>query len=128
MKGMFQFAACASVLLSTSLICQQAISEEAIKGDATRGEAAFKSACASCHNTTHEGSTVAAPGLQGVLERHDAAWLDNWIKGPENFAKEDAVAKHLIDSNKYGLKMPTLPATQDAQSRADIIAYLKTLK
>ncbi|MES0372591.1 MAG: hypothetical protein ABUK11_09995, partial [Mariprofundaceae bacterium] len=73
-------------------------------------------------------SRVAAPGLKGVLERHNEKWLNQWLKSPEAFAKVDETAADLITSNKYGLKMPTLPEMQSAQNRADMIAYLKTLK
>ena len=73
-------------------------------------------------------NTVAAPGLKGVLERYDATWLNQWLKSPEAFAKVDETAADLLGSNKYGLKMPTLPEMQNAQNRADMIAYLKTLK
>ena len=128
MKGIFQFTAYASVFFSASLICQQALAAEDIKGDATSGKATFDTICSHCHETTYEDSRIGAPGLQGVLERHDEAWLNQWIKGPENFAKVDETAKDLIESNKFGLAMPTLPAMMDDQKRADVIEYLKTLK
>ncbi|MDX8404342.1 MAG: cytochrome c [Mariprofundaceae bacterium] len=96
--------------------------------DAARGAAFFKTVCAHCHLITYDESRVAAPGLKGVFERHDEEWLNQWIKSPEAFAKIDEAAADLIGSNKYGLKMPTLPEMQNAQNRADIIAYLKTLK
>ena len=97
-------------------------------GDAIRGKAIFDTTCKHCHHTNYDESSVGAPGLQGVLERHDEAWLHAWIKGPETFAKIDATAKTLLESNKFGLIMPTLPTAQDDQKRTDIIAYLKTLK
>ncbi len=96
--------------------------------DAARGAASFGAICAHCHNITHEESRVGAPGLKGVLERHDEKWLNQWIKSPEAFAKKDGAAAALLGSNKYGLKMPTLPEMQDTKRRIDIIAYLKTLK
>jgi len=96
--------------------------------DAARGAKIFDSICAHCHLISYEESKVAAPGLKGVLERHDVKWLNQWIKSPEAFAKVDETAAALLGSNKYGLKMPTLPEMQDPQNRADIIEYLKTLK
>jgi len=128
MKRLCQIATCTSMLLASSLFYQQAYSAESVVGDASRGAATFKTICAHCHTTTYDDSRIGAPGLQGVLERHDEAWLDQWIKAPEAFAKINPTAKDLIESNKFGLKMPTLPAMQDDQKRADIIAYLKTLK
>jgi len=104
------------------------LSAEELTPDASRGAKVFQTICAHCHNITYDDSRVGAPGLKGVLERYDAKWLDKWLKSPEGFAKTDETAADLLVSNKYGLKMPTLPEMQDANHRADIIAYLKTLK
>jgi len=98
------------------------------KADAARGAKTFEAICAHCHMITYDESRIGAPGLKGVLERYDAKWLDQWLKSPEAFAKKDETAKTLIDSNKYGVKMPTFPEMQDRQNRADMIEYLKTLK
>ncbi len=95
---------------------------------AERGKGIFKAFCAHCHHITYDESHIGAPGLKGVLERHDASWLNHWIRSPEAFAKIDKTAKDLIDSNKFGLAMPTLPAMHDDDKRADVIAYLKTLQ
>jgi len=104
------------------------LSAEEFTPDASRGAKVFQTICAHCHTTTYDDSSVGAPGLKGVLERHDAKWLDQWLKSPEGFAKTDETAADLLKSNKYGLKMPTLPEMQDSKRRADMIAYLKTLK
>ena len=96
--------------------------------DAANGKELFQTICAHCHLTTYDESRIGAPGLKGVLERHDEDWLSHWIKSPETFAKTDETAKSLIESNKFGLAMPTLPAMQDDAKRADIIEFLKTLK
>jgi len=96
--------------------------------DPVRGAKSFQTICAHCHNITYDESRVGAPGLKGVLERHDEKWLHQWLKGPEAFAKVDETAAALIESNKYKIKMPTFPQMQDVKNRADIIAYLKTLK
>lgn len=105
-----------------------AAEEEGFKPDAIRGAKTFDTICAHCHLITYEESRVGAPGLKGVLDRHDEKWLDQWIKSPEAFAKKDETAKALIKSNKYGVKMPTFPEMQDDHDRADVIEYLKTLK
>jgi len=95
---------------------------------AERGKDFFNRICSHCHNITYEESHIGAPGLRGVLDRHDEAWLNQWLKSPETFAKTDETARDLIAGNKFGLAMPTIPAMQDDRNRADIIAYLKTLK
>jgi len=104
------------------------LSAEEFTPDAARGSKVFKTICTHCHTVTYDESRVGAPGLKGVLERHDAKWLNQWLKSPEAFAKVDETAADLLGSNKYGLKMPTLPEMQDKNNRADIIAYLETLK
>jgi len=128
MRGSFHLLAYTAVALSTSFFLTSASYAEGMQGDAKRGAETFKTICAHCHTTTYDDSRIGAPGLRGVLERHDEAWLNHWIKEPETFAKTDVAAKDLISSNKFGLAMPTLPAMQDEQNRADIIEFLKTLK
>lgn len=120
----------ASVLILSLGLSAPLVAEEEgdFTPDAARGAASFEAICAHCHLITYDESRVAAPGLKGVLERHDATWLNQWLKSPEAFAKVDETAADLLGSNKYGLKMPTLPEMQNAQNRADMIAYLKTLK
>ena len=113
------------LVLSAPLVAEESAG---FKPDAARGAMIFESICSHCHLISYEDSRVGAPGLKGVLERHDAKWINEWIKGPEAFAKVDETAKALIGSNKYGVKMPTFPEMQDPKHRADIIEYLKTLK
>jgi len=114
-----------SLSFSASLIAEE---EGVFTPDAARGAAIFGAICVHCHLISYEESRMGAPGLKGVLERYDAKWLDQWIKSPEAFAKKDETAADLLGSNKHGLKMPTFPAMQNDQKRADIIEYLKTLK
>jgi cytochrome c2 len=104
------------------------LTAEEFTPDAAQGGKVFRTICAHCHTATYDESRVGAPGLKGVLERHDETWLDQWLKSPEAFAKVDEAAADLLNSNKYGLKMPTLPEMQDEKKRADMIAYLETLK
>jgi len=96
--------------------------------DAMHGEAIFKNICSHCHHTNFDESAVGAPGLMDVLDRHSEEWIFTWLHGPGEFAKKDETAKALVESNPFGLTMPTLPEMQDAQNRRDVIAFLKTLK
>lgn len=97
-------------------------------GNLEHGKQIFTVICSRCHHSDHTTSPVGAPGLQDVLDRHDEAWINEWISGPEAFSKKDPKAKALVDSNPYGLIMPTLPEMQNPQNRLDIIEFLKTLK
>jgi len=100
----------------------------ALVGNTKHGEEIFKSICIHCHRTDHEASAVGAPGLRDVLDRHDEAWLFQWIGNPTEFAKKDETAKALSKSNPYGLIMPAIPEMADPQNRYDVIEFLKTLK
>ncbi|MDQ7001821.1 MAG: c-type cytochrome [Ghiorsea sp.] len=138
MNKAFYIMATVTVMLSLFSLVPNATAEEAANApiltdakpfqpSAQRGKIMFNSICIHCHHTTSEKSRVGAPGLQSVLERHDVTWLKQWLKSPETFAKTNQAASDLISSNKFGLTMPTLPITQNANNRADIIEYLKTL-
>jgi len=101
--------------------------EEIAQPDIGHGKLIFETVCIHCHRTDYESSAVGAPGLKGVFERHDAAWIETWISGPEAFSKTNSDAKDLIGSNPYGLIMPTLPEMQVEENRKDIMEYLKSL-
>ncbi|MDX8388081.1 MAG: cytochrome c [Ghiorsea sp.] len=136
MTRKFYLIVSATLLLSPSFVSTTLFAEEtqgavtiAIpKASVENGKAIFNRLCAHCHTTTYDSSAIGAPGLREVLERHDETWLNHWLRSPEGFAKTDEDAKDLIESNPFGLAMPTLPAMHDDSKRADVIAYLKTLK
>ncbi|MDX8401564.1 MAG: cytochrome c [Mariprofundaceae bacterium] len=104
-----------------------AASADEIGGDAARGREIYEAVCAHCHTTDYDGKF--GPGLRGVLERVDENWLDRWLKNPQAVIDSgDEYAVSLRESNEYGLTMPAIPAMQDPQARADVIAFLKTLR
>jgi len=116
--------------ISTAMAAEEAPADAAAKpaGNVEHGMQIFNNVCSHCHHTDHETSSVGAPGLRDVLDRHEVAWINEWISGPEAFSKKDETAKALVNANPYGLIMPTLPDMQDPQNRLDVIEYLKTLK
>ncbi len=95
-------------------------------GDPERGKRLFEQICAHCHTTTHEDKI--GPGLAGVLDRVSEERLDAWLANPPKMAREDSYFRKLRENNRWGVVMPPYPAMQDPQNRADIIAYLKTLR
>lgn len=118
-----------SILLSASvLICATAWSDQG-SGDATRGKELYESRCFACHSV--EANRVG-PMHMGVfgrkagsiedyeytkqVKRSKIVWdeknLNKWLANPEK----------VIPGQKMGYQVP------DAVDRADIIAYLKTLK
>ena len=95
-------------------------------GDAAHGRRIFEQICAHCHETTHEEKI--GPGLADVLARVPEPKLDAWLANPPEMARKDPYFRRLRETNRWGMVMPRLPAMQDAQNRADVIAYLKTLR
>lgn len=73
------------------------------------GEDLFRSRCDSCHSLGTEDGL--GPGLQGVTQRRDRAWLTRWLKTPDQMlAEKDPVATALF--NRYRkLSMPNLRLT-----------------
>ena len=95
-------------------------------GNADKGKEIFNEVCVRCHTTKEEGKL--GPGLQGITQRRDIAWIKKWIQSPKDLiASGDLYGKRLRSENKYGITMPTLPVMQSEKNRADIIAFLKTL-
>lgn len=87
----------------------------------SQGEGLFRSRCDACHSLGTEDGL--GPGLQGVTERRDKAWLNRWLKAPDHMLSEkDPIAIELF--NRYQkLPMPNLRLT-DTDIEA-LIAYLE---
>ncbi len=123
------FCMASLLLITTPAVAEDAPAEAAaFQASAERGKHIFDTVCIHCHNATHETSAVGCPGLQGVMSRHDAAWLNSWLTSPETFAKTNVKAKNVVAANPYGLVMPTLPEMKNEHDRLDVIEFLKTLK
>jgi cytochrome c len=105
---------------------------DGVQGDALRGEAIFASKCAVCHSKMagwhKEGPSLAgvfgrragtAPDFNGyrALRGMNVVWsdesLDAWLADPKGFSGRDSA---------MSVKLA------DAQTRADVIAYLRTLR
>ncbi len=100
--------------------------------DATAGEAVFKRQCGICHSPV-QGKNMVGPSLFGVIGREagtapgfhysqanktsgitwDAAKLDPYLTNPRAVVPGTIMA---------------FPGLKDAKQRADVIAYLETLK
>ena len=72
----------------------------------SKGEDLFRSRCRSCHSLDNEDGL--GPGLLGVTQRRDRAWLARWLKTPDKLlAEKDPIALDLF--NRYNkLLMPNL--------------------
>jgi mono/diheme cytochrome c family protein len=94
-------------------------------GDAANGETLFKNNCSSCHNPTKEANL--GPGLKGVQERRDFAWIKTWVNNPQKvIASGDAYAVALY--NQYSkANMTAFPSFGEKEVK-DILAYVAAYK
>jgi len=99
---------------------------QAFAADAAAGKAMFDAVCSYCHRSDYDDKY--GPGLQGIMERVDEAWLDRWLADPAAMVKTDEHAKALRESNEFGMTMPQIPAMKDPEARANMIEFLKTLQ
>jgi cytochrome c len=107
------------------------------EGDAAKGKAAYVK-CAICHQIGPGAKTLVGPELNGIVGRHAAAIADytmyspgmkqlaekGFVWSPETIDKWIADPKAMIPDSPMSL---TFQGIADAQERADIIAYLKTV-
>ena len=107
------------------------------QGDATKGKAAFAK-CGICHQVGPGAKTMVGPELNGVVERKAASVADyalysagmkklgeqGFVWNEQNLDKWIANPKAMIPNSPMALTFQGIP---DANERADIIAYLKTV-
>jgi cytochrome c len=107
-------------------------------GDAAKGKADFTTAlCATCHQIGPGAKNLVGPELNGIVGRKAASvadyptysagmkklGADGFVWTEENIDKWIANPKAMIPDSIMSLTFPGVP---DANTRADIIAYLKT--
>lgn len=104
-----------------SLMGHGLYSQEA-SGDAAAGETLFKNNCKQCHSAGE--NILVGPGLKGIDERRDFAWIKAWVQNPDKVIKSgDKYANDLY--NKFNkLQMTAFPAYGDKEIH-DILAYVK---
>lgn len=83
------------------------------------GQAVFGKLCQGCH--TIGGGKSVGPDLEGLADRRDRAWVEQFILAPDKvIASGDPIAKGLVE--EYGMEMPNLGVT-DAQL-APLLTFL----
>jgi len=90
------------------------------------GKKIYDQLCIHCHKTDYDEKF--GPGLAGIMERRDTAWVEKFLVNPAEMIKSDEYAQTLKEGNKYGLTMPALPEMKDADKRASVIEYMKTME
>jgi protein SCO1 len=88
----------------------------------SKGEDLFRFRCSACHSLGNEDGL--GPGLLGVTQRRDKAWLARWIKTPDKLlAEKDPIAIELY--NRYNkILMPNL-RLNDSDVEA-LISYMES--
>ena len=103
-------------------------------GDAARGQEIFMaSGCPACHGVTVEDNAKVGPNLVGVLGRK--AGTTRSLLGPsENLTKygviwsAETLDEFLVNPSAKAPGTAMAGILTDPQQRADVIAYLSTLK
>jgi cytochrome c2 len=97
-----------------------------LKGDPVRGKAYFDQTCASCHAAAlgpdNKPIGGIGPSLVGVVGRRGGFDLNNVILNPPT------LDKYLTNPDSFGPDVEMPISVNNATDRADVIAYLATLK
>lgn len=121
-------------LAVAALLAAAAVYASDTEGDAARGEELFmRNGCPACHGVTPEDNAKVGPNLVGVLGRQ--AGTTQSLLGPSENMKKYGVIWSAETLDEF-LANPSakVPGTAmagiltDPQQRADVIAYLSTLK
>ena len=104
------------------------------KGDAAKGKEVFEaSGCPACHGVTKEDNSKVGPNLVGLVGRK--AGTTKSLLGPsENLTKygviwsAETLDEFLVNPNAKVPGTAMAGILTDPQQRADVIAYLSTLK
>jgi len=101
-------------------------------GEPEKGAQVFKAKCAICHSV-EAGKNKIGPSLSGVVGRK-AGSVEGFHYSEANknsgLTWDEATLHTYLTSPKDVVKGTTMafPGIKDAQERADLIAYLKTVK
>jgi cytochrome c len=103
-------------------------------GDAANGKVLFATnSCVACHGVTKEANSMVGPSLFGVVGRK-AGTAPSLLGASENLKKygviwsAETLNEFLADPNAKVPGTPMSGVLTDPQQRADVIAYLFTLK
>ena len=86
---------------------------------AEQGKVVFEAKCSACHNSTDVKKV--GPGLKGVTERRQPAWILNMITNPVEMTQKDPTAKDLLATH---LTQMTFQDVSDDQAK-QILEYLR---
>ena len=122
------------LLVLIALLATPAAYADGIKGNAANGKKLFMgNTCPTCHSVIKEDDLKIGPNLVGVVGRK--AGTTKSLMGPtENLTKygviwtAETLDEFLANPNAKVPGTPMMGILTDPQQRADVIAYLATLK
>ena len=107
---------------------------DALIGDAANGEKLFMAnSCPACHGVTKEDNSMVGPSLFGIVGRK-AGTAPSLLGASENLKNygviwtAETLDEFLADPDAKVPGTPMAGELADPQQRADVIAYLATLK
>jgi alcohol dehydrogenase (cytochrome c) len=122
-----------SVRLSVALLAVLASIDTVAfaEGDAARGKTYFQAACAACHSV-NPGQNGVGPSLAGVVGRK-AGTVSEFVftpalKGTDLTWDQKSLDEFLVNPAQKVAGTSMVVAVSEANDRADVIAYLATLK
>ncbi len=117
-----------------ALLATSAAYTSGLSGDAANGRQLFRTnSCSACHGVTKDANSMVGPSLFGIVGRK-AGTAPSLLGASENLKRygvtwnAETLDEFLADPN---VRVPGTPMTgvlADPQQRADVIAYLYTLK
>jgi len=123
-----------AIFLLALLLCPAAAVGAGITGNAAAGKELFMTnACVTCHGVTKDDNMKVGPSLFGVVGRK-AGTARSLLGASENLKKygvtwsAETLDEFLANPNAKVPGTPMVGMLADPQQRADVIAYLSTLK
>ena len=117
-----------------ALLATSAAYASGLIGDAANGKALFMAnGCPACHGVTNADTSMVGPSLFGVFGRQ-AGTAPSLLGASEGLKKygvtwnAETLDEFLADPNAKVPGTPMAGILTDPQQRADVIAYLSTLK
>jgi cytochrome c len=117
-----------------ALLAASAVYASGLSGDAAKGRELFMTnGCPACHGVRPQDTAMVGPSLFGVLGRQ-AGTAPSLLGASENLKKygviwsAETLDEFLADPDAKVPGTPMEGVLTDPQQRADVIAYLSTLK
>ena len=119
-------------LLAAPVLAAPVLAASAQAGDAVAGQAVFRTQCAVCHSTT-EGKNAVGPSLFGLVGRKTGSvpgFVYSVANETANLVWNEATLDKYLTAPKATVPGTTMTyaGLKDTTKRADLIAYLATLK